>query len=106
MLYANHQGLQDAARQLLFHDGQRELPVLPPAVHVLLFGPTPRPATVCCPVHTYGQPSAEQRLPLVSKLQQRPRTRHVLYSALRQVRFEINLTEQTAIRRNLSFAAH
>lgn len=105
MLYANLQGLQGAARQLLFHDGQGELPVLPPAP-VLLFGPTPRPATVCCPVHAYGQPSAEQRLPLVSKLQQRPRTRHVLYSALRQVHFEINLTEQTLIRINLSYAAH
>lgn len=106
MLYANHQGLQGAARQLLFHDGPRKFPVLPPAVHVLHFGPTPPPATVCCPVYAYGQPSAEQRLPLVSKLQQHPRTRHVLYSALRRVHFEIHLTEQTVIKRNLSHAAH
>lgn len=60
MLHANLQGLQAATQQLLFHDGQRELPVFPSALPVLLFSLSHRPASVRGPLYAHGQPSAEE----------------------------------------------
>lgn len=65
MPYANLQGLQAASRQLLFHDGQRELQEVPSAVAALLFSPSHQPASLCGPLHPHGRPPAELRLPLL-----------------------------------------
>lgn len=85
LLYANLQGLQAAARQLLFHDGQRELPVCPSALPVLRFSRSHQPASVRGPLYPHSQLHAELRLPLLSQLQQRPQTGYDFHSSVRQV---------------------
>lgn len=90
MLHANLQGLQAAARQLLFHAGQRELPGFPSARPLLLLAPSRQPASVRGPLHPHSQLPAELRLQLLPQLHQRPRTWYDLYSGLRQVMWEKN----------------
>lgn len=51
MLYANLQGLQVATRELLFHDGQGELPVFSSALSFLLFSVSHQPAFVRGPLY-------------------------------------------------------
>lgn len=89
MLYASLQGLQAATRQLLFHDGQRKLPDFSSALPVLLFSLSHRPTSIRGPLYAHRRPSAEQRLLLVSQLQQCPQPGHVLHSSFRQVHSEI-----------------
>lgn len=91
MLYANLQSLQAATRQLLLHAGQRELPVLPSALPVLLCSLSPHRASVCGPLHPHSEPPAELRLPPLPQLQQHPHTRYDLHSAVRQVHLQFPL---------------
>lgn len=88
MLHANLQGLQAAARQLLFHAGQRKLPGFPSARPLLLLAPSRQPASVRGPLHPHSQPPAELRLQLLPQLHQRPPSWYDLYSGVKQVMWE------------------
>lgn len=83
---ADLQGLQAAARQLLLHVGQRQLPARAPAALVLLLALCHPPAPVHCSLHPDSQPPAERRPPLVPQLLQCPQAGHELHSGLTQVR--------------------
>lgn len=88
---ANLQGLQAAARRLLLHVGQRQLPVAAPAALVLLLAPCHRPATVHCSLHPNSRPPAEGRPPLVPQLLQCPQAGHELHSGVTQVRPHVHM---------------
>lgn len=88
MLHADLQGLQGAARQLLLHAGQRELPA-PPSICSFSW----RRAALRGALHSHGEPSERRGVSVLQQLQQLSQAGHELRSAVPQVRLQAPLTQ-------------